>query len=226
MAVQLGLSASTADDLGIRSAFERRRRGERRARPRTGPERRRSDRWRATFSSLVFSLLTIAFPTQLSLAALRTQMPHVAAMAFPSARVDVSIDSFVPIQPQRAYEALIKEAADTYRIEPGLIRSVMQTESEYNPDAVSPGGAMGLMQLMPDLAVELGVTDPFDARENIMAGARHLRRLLDVHNGNVILAVASYNAGESAVARYGDVPPYPETQNYVLRVTRLLSVYR
>jgi soluble lytic murein transglycosylase-like protein len=225
MAVLLGLSASTAKHLGIRSGCERRR-GERRARPRTGQDRRRTNRRRATFSILVFSLLTIAFPTQLSLAALRTQIPYVAATVFPSARVAVSIDSFIPVQPRRAYDRLIKEAAKRYRVEPGLIRSVMQIESAYNPVAVSRAGAMGLMQLMPGLAVELGVIDPFDPRENIMAGARHLRRLLDAHDGDVTLAVASYNAGESAVARYGDVPPYPETQNYVLRVTRLLSVYR
>ena len=226
MAVQLGLSASTAEYLGIRSGFERRRRGERRACPRTGQDRRRRDRRRATLSSLVFSLLTMAFPSQLSLAGLRTQIPHVGATVLPSASVAVSIDNFVAVQPRRAYEALINEAAKRYRLEPGLIRSVMQAESAYNPVAVSRAGAMGLMQLMPDLAVELGVTDPFDPRENIMAGARHLRRLLDIHGGDVTLAVASYNAGETAVARYGAVPPYPETQNYVLRVTRLLSVYR
>ena len=144
----------------------------------------------------------------------------------PSARVAVSIDSFVPVPPRRAYEALIREAARRYKVEAGLIKSVMQTESSFNPVAVSSAGAVGLMQLMPDLALELGVIDPFDPRENIMAGARHLRRLLDAHDGNVRLAVASYNAGEAAVARYGDVPPYPETRNYVLRVTRLLARYR
>jgi soluble lytic murein transglycosylase-like protein len=141
----------------------------------------------------------------------------------PSARVAVSIDSFVPVPPRRAYDALIKEAARRYRLEAALIRSVMQTESAFNPVAVSDTGAQGLMQLMPELALELGVTDPFDPRENIMAGARHLRRLLDLHDGDVTLAVASYNAGEGAVARYGAVPPYPETQNYVLRVKHLLA---
>ena len=174
----------------------------------------------------MFSLLTVAFPSQLNLAALRNQIPQVAMKVLPSARVAVSIDSFVAIPPRRAYEALIKEAARRYRIEPGLIRSVMQTESAFNPVAVSSAGAMGLMQLMPELALELGVTDPFDPRENIMAGARHLRRLLDAHGGDVILAVASYNAGEGTVARFGAVPPYPETQDYVLRVTRLLALYR
>ena len=93
----------------------------------------------------------------------------------------------------------------------------MHAESAFNPGAVSTAGALGLMQLMPGLAVKLGVADPFDPRENIMAGARHLRRLLDLHHGDVTLAVASYNAGEGVVARYGAVPPYPETQNYVTR---------
>jgi soluble lytic murein transglycosylase-like protein len=124
----------------------------------------------------------------------------------------VSIDSFTPVRPWKAYDALIREAARRYRVEAGLIRSVMQIESAFNPVAVSHAGALGLMQLMPELAAELGVTDPFDPRENIMAGARHLRRLLDLHGGNVMLAVASYNAGEGAVARYGTVPPFPETQ--------------
>ena len=225
MAVLLGLSPSTAHCCGLRYGVDRRR-GERRATRRGGADRRRTERRRATFSSLVFSFLTVAFPTQLNLAALRTQLPQVALKLLPSGRVAVSIDSFIAVPPRRAYEALIKEAATRYRVEPGLIKSVIQTESSFNPVAVSTTGAMGLMQLMPDLAVELGVSDPFDPRENIMAGARHLRRLLDAHGGNVTLAIASYNAGESAVARYGDVPPYPETQNYVLRVTRLLSLYR
>jgi len=189
-------------------------------------DRRRTDRRRATFSSLVFSLVTVAFPTQLNLAALRNQIPQIAVRMLPPTGVAVSIDSFVAVPPRRAYEGLIKEAARRYRVEAGLIKSVMQTESAFNPVAVSSAGAMGLMQLMPDLAVELGVADPFDPRENIMAGARHLRRLLDAHDGNVTLAIASYNAGEGAVAKYGDVPPYPETQTYVLRVTRLLSLYR
>jgi soluble lytic murein transglycosylase-like protein len=144
----------------------------------------------------------------------------------PAARVTVSIDSFIPFIPvpsRRAYEAFIAEAAKRYQVDAALIRSVVQAESAFNPFAVSRAGALGLMQLMPELAVELGVNDPFDPRQNIMAGTRHLRRLLDLHRGNVTLAVASYNAGEGAVARYGAVPPYPETQNYVLRVTHLLA---
>lgn len=222
MAVQLGLSAAVHECLGVRHGGDRRR-VDRRANERTGPDRRRGDRRRATLGSLVFSAMTIAFPAQLNPAALRLPLAPVALTVVPSARVAVSIDSFVAVPPRRAYDALIKEAAKRYRLEAALIRSVMQTESAFNPVAVSDAGAQGLMQLMPELALELGVTDPFDPRENIMAGARHLRRLLDLHHGNIGLAVASYNAGEGAVARYGAVPPFPETQTYVLRVTHLLA---
>src|SRR5690242_13180614 len=158
MAVQLGLSSPSDPRCGVRTGCDRRR-AERRTTPRGGPDRRRGDRRRATFSSLVFSLLTVAFPTQLNLvnlAALRNQFPQVAMAVLPSARVAVSIDSFIAVPPRRAYDGLIKEAARRYRLEPGLIRSVMQTESAFNPVAVSRAGAMGLMQLMPELALELG----------------------------------------------------------------------
>jgi soluble lytic murein transglycosylase-like protein len=84
-------------------------------------------------------------------------------------------------------------------------------------------GAVGLMQLMPEVAAELGAADPMDPRQNIMAGARYLRQLLDQHRGNVKLALASYNAGPGAVAKYQAVPPFKETRNYVRRVTSLLA---
>jgi soluble lytic murein transglycosylase-like protein len=140
--------------------------------------------------------------------------------------IAVSIDSFVPAPPWRAYDTIIREAALRYGVDAALIRSVMQTESAFNPYAVSDAGALGLMQLMPELASELGVADPFDPRENIMAGAQHLRRLLDLHGGNVTLALASYNAGEGVVARYGAVPPFRETRNYVKRVRHLMASSR
>lgn len=130
--------------------------------------------------------------------------------------------SFVAIPAWRAYNDVISEAAATYRVDPRLIRSVMQAESAFNPAAVSRAGALGLMQLMPDLAAELGVDDPFDPRQNIMAGARQLRRLLNLHGGDVTMAVASYNAGPGNVARDGGIPPFEETQNYVERVIALL----
>lgn len=121
------------------------------------------------------------------------------------------------------YEGLIHEAADRYRLEPALIRAVIQTESAFDPLAVSSAGAQGLMQLMPALAEELGVVDAFDPRENIMAGTRYLSALLGDHGGNLELALASYNAGPGAVERYGGIPPFEETQQYVRRIVGLLG---
>jgi soluble lytic murein transglycosylase-like protein len=97
------------------------------------------------------------------------------------------------------------------------VDSVIQVESNYNPLAVSPKGAQGLMQLMPATAQRFGVTDSFDAKQNIEAGVRYLKFLQDAFQDDR-LAIAAYNAGEKAVAKYGDVPPYPETINYVAKV--------
>ena len=125
--------------------------------------------------------------------------------------------------PDEAYEDLIQEAAGTFDLDPALIRAVMQTESSFNPTVVSRVGARGLMQLMPALAEEMGVRDSFDPRENIMGGARYLRELLDRFRGNVRLALASYNAGPTAVAKYGRVPPFRETQRYVKQIQNLIA---
>jgi soluble lytic murein transglycosylase-like protein len=138
-------------------------------------------------------------------------------------RVSTTIDSVSTISPAHAYEGLIREAAALYLVDSHLIRSIMQAESAFDASAVSRVGAMGLMQLMPDVAEALGVVHPFDPRENIMGGTRLLRELLDQHHGNVKLAVASYNAGPTAVAAYGGVPPFRETQGYVKKVTGLIA---
>jgi soluble lytic murein transglycosylase-like protein len=122
-----------------------------------------------------------------------------------------------------SYDQLIEEAARTYGLDATLIRAVILTESAFDPLAISTAGAMGLMQLMPALAEELGVTDVFDARQNIMAGSRYLGDLLRFHNGNLPLALASYNAGPGNVERYGGVPPFEETQTYVRRITDIVE---
>jgi len=108
-------------------------------------------------------------------------------------------------------------------MDPRMIKAVMETESAFNAMAVSPVGALGLMQLMPEVAEELGVTDPLDPRQNIMAGSKYLKQLLDAQGGNVRLALASYNAGPGNVAKYRAIPPFKETRNYVKRVTALLA---
>ncbi len=117
---------------------------------------------------------------------------------------------------------MVEEAAQRYDVSPALIDSVIQVESNYNPLAVSPKGAQGLMQLMPGTARRFGVAEPFDARENIQGGARYLKFLQDTFKDDR-LAIAAYNAGEGAVAKYKDVPPYPETVNYVAKVGKRLG---
>jgi hypothetical protein len=116
-------------------------------------------------------------------------------------------------------DVLVTEASARYRLDPCLIISVMSVESRYNRLAVSPKGASGLMQLMPETAARFGVRNIFDPRENIMAGANYLRWLLDRFGGNVRLALAGYNAGEGAVESHGfKIPPFMETQNYVQEI--------
>jgi soluble lytic murein transglycosylase-like protein len=122
--------------------------------------------------------------------------------------------------PTRAYARDINEAASRYAVPERLIWAVIRAESGFEPRAVSRRGARGLMQLMPETAAILGVRDVFDPHENIDAGARHLRALIERFGHDLRLAVAAYNAGEKAVLRYGSVPPYRETQQYVTRVLR------
>jgi soluble lytic murein transglycosylase-like protein len=117
----------------------------------------------------------------------------------------------------------IEEAAARHNVDPDLVRAVIKVESNFNPRAVSRKGAMGLMQLMPATARRYDVSNPFDARQNVDAGVRHLKGLLENFRGNVPLTLAAYNAGEGAVERSGGIPPYTETRNYVRRITHLLE---
>lgn len=125
-----------------------------------------------------------------------------------------------------ALENTIARASAECNLEPALIKAVAQAESGFNPLAVSRVGAQGVMQLMPATAQALGVDNPFDPHQSIMAGSRYLRQMLDRNNGNTALALASYNAGPNAVERYGGIPPYPETQRYVQNVLALFERYR
>jgi soluble lytic murein transglycosylase-like protein len=215
MAIQLGLSEAGDRAFCLRHDTERRL-GARRVQTRGTPERRLTVRRRARLRSLLFTSLALALPHQL-------QHAYAPITISSGARVSTRIDSMLAVPPAQAYEGLIREASALYRIDASLIRSIMQAESAFDPSAVSRAGAMGLMQLMPDMAEAFGVEHPFDPRENIMGGARLLRELLDQHHGNVKLTVASYNAGPTAVANYGGVPPFPETQGYVKKVTGLIA---
>lgn len=116
------------------------------------------------------------------------------------------------------YDTIIAEAARLYQLPADFIRAVVKVESNFNPNVVSRTGAMGLMQLMPGTARSMGVSNPFDPRQNIFGGSRYLRFLANTFNGDLVLTVAAYNAGEGAVMRYRGVPPYDETRRYVQRV--------
>ena len=114
-------------------------------------------------------------------------------------------------------EDLIMQTAYEYGVDPQLVKAIAIAESDMNQDEISPVGAIGVMQLMPETAASLGV-NPYDMNENIVGGTRYIRQMLDTFDGNVPLAVAAYNAGPAAVKRYGGIPPYAETRNYVGRV--------
>jgi len=115
---------------------------------------------------------------------------------------------------------LVKQASGTYQLDPDLVTSVIRAESGFNTRAVSPKGARGLMQLMPQTASQLGVQNAFDPQANVEAGTRYLRELLERYNFDLIKALAAYNAGPQRVEQYGGVPPYYETRTYVARIVR------
>jgi len=136
--------------------------------------------------------------------------------------------AFTQLQPKRLSPALhqtITQTSLVYRMNPALVRAVIQAESAYDPDAVSPKGAMGLMQLMPEMAWSLNVANPYDPKQNITGGVRHLRYLLDRFGGNLELALAAYHAGETRVSRESRIPRISETQQYVRKVIRFYQSF-
>jgi len=121
----------------------------------------------------------------------------------------------------KSVDEIIDGAAEKHAVDPHLVRAIVKVESNFNPGAISRKGAMGLMQLIPQTARRLGVSDIFDPQENVDAGVRYLKYLLELYNGNLRLSLAAYNAGEKAVDRHSGIPPYPETRQYVNKISSL-----
>jgi soluble lytic murein transglycosylase-like protein len=135
---------------------------------------------------------------------------------------DTSIDGDYDGYKSSSFASIIESISQKYGVDPSLVGAVIKNESNYDADAESYAGALGLMQLMPSTATSLGVSDPLDPYQNIEGGVKYLSNLLDMYNGDVSLALAAYNAGPGAVNTYDGIPPYQETQTYVQRV---LSTY-
>jgi len=125
--------------------------------------------------------------------------------------------------PSAPLKQAVDRIAQENQLPPNLVHSVIQVESNYDANAVSPKGALGLMQLIPSTARRFGVSNAFDPEDNVQGGARYLKYLLELYKGDEALALAAYNAGEGAVSRYGGVPPYAETRDYVAKVRRRLN---
>jgi soluble lytic murein transglycosylase-like protein len=123
--------------------------------------------------------------------------------------------------PSAELSHLVEQTASRLQVDPQLVHAIIKVESEYDPKAVSPKGAMGLMQLIPETAQRFGVENPFNPKENIEGGVGYLRHLLDLFGGDLSLSLAAYNAGESAVQRFGGIPSFAETRDYVRKVTNV-----
>jgi hypothetical protein len=162
----------------------------------------------------------------------REQVGDMMRLTIPGGRVDVPADQIVSIEPEDVFVAnpappaptgpfgdLIRAAAAKHGVDEYLITCVIAEESNFNPRAISPKLAAGLMQLLPSTASRFAVRDVFDPAENIDAGTRYLKELLDHYRGDMKLALAAYNAGPEMVTKYGGIPPYNETRNYVKHIT-------
>ena len=145
--------------------------------------------------------------------------PTPPAPKVQAAPASMATPSTPPASPATLEQA-IAAGSQRYRIDPDLISSVIHAESNFNPHAVSPKGAQGLMQLMPGTASNLGVKNPFDPQANVDGGTRYLRELIERYNFDLVKALAAYNAGPQRVEQYGGVPPYRETRAYVARIVR------
>ena len=133
------------------------------------------------------------------------------------------LQNYSGIQSPATMDDIFAQASETYGVPLNLLKAVAKAESNFQPEVTSRAGAMGVMQLMPATAESLGVTDPYDARQNIMGGAKYLANMLERYDGDVTLALAAYNAGSGNVKKYGGVPPFKETRNYIQKVLNYMG---
>ena len=167
-----------------------------------------------------FMALAILFPAQ------TVQEPDMGPNSLATAPLNGSRFSQQPSRQKALFAPFILSAASRYRVDPALIKAVIMAESGYNPIAVSKKGARGLMQLMPRTAEALGVEEPFNPEQNINAGVRYLRQLMNQFEGDIALALAAYNAGSRKVKKYQGIPPYRATQQYVEKVFQYYRHYK
>jgi soluble lytic murein transglycosylase-like protein len=151
---------------------------------------------------------------------------QMAAQSAPAEGDDDAAPNAPAMVPPAQIDALVNDNAQAQSVDPALIKAIIANESGFNANATSNVGAQGLMQLMPGTAAGLGVTDSYDPAQNVAGGTKYIKGLLERFNGDVRLAVAAYNAGPGAVEKYGGVPPYAETQNYVQNVLASYAKYR
>jgi hypothetical protein len=217
---------------------EDRRKGDRRLAPRNGPDRRQGDR-RQLAAAAAFATAFVCFAGSEASAQIYTRTnakgvieatdtpedPGDYRLAYPKRKGIVIHSAEFKVRPstRAEFDEHINNAAAWHGVPVPFVRAVIQTESQFDPRAVSSVGAQGLMQLMPATARRFGVADPFQPQQNIFGGVRYLKWLLDKFGGNQALAAAGYNAGENAVVRYGGIPPYRETQHYVRKVMALVQ---
>jgi hypothetical protein len=199
-----------------------RRSGDRRATWRGGLDRRRGDRRGSARLLLLVALALGRSSVGFADVGLRPSISPPQTLV-PQGPLPGADRRGSPRRGPRPYRPLIQKAALAHGVDAALVEAVMRVESAFNPRAVSHKGAQGLMQLMPHTATRFGVKNAFDPEQNILGGTRYLAWLLEQFGGDVSLACAAYNAGEKVVLRYGGIPPYRETREYVTKIARLLG---
>ncbi len=176
------------------------------------------------FYSIFCLVYLLGFPAYADVFEFKSDGSVVSHIARSKPYASVVYTPKMPMKAKAKFQVYIDDAAKKHGVETKLIEAVILAESSFNPQATSHKGAMGLMQLMPATAKGLGVEDAYDPAQNIEGGTKYLKQLLATYKNDTRLALAAYNAGEAAVAKYGGVPPYKETQNYVRKIEAMLEL--